>query len=81
MVSFAGKGFVPETTIDPNMVRFSIDFIQSDMKGEFVVSNFDQFFKCVIYVFTYSFRISDVVKSEVNGHKFSFRLKTYSQKC
>jgi hypothetical protein len=41
MISFAGKGLVTVTAVDAYMVRFIIGFIQRDMKGKFVISNFD----------------------------------------
>ncbi len=41
MNSFAGNGFVTVTAVDAHTVRFMIDFVQGDMKGKFVISNFD----------------------------------------
>ena len=41
MIGFAGKLLAFVTAIDAHMVRQIIDFVQVDMKGKFIICNFD----------------------------------------
>ena len=55
MVGFAGKLLASVTAIDANMIRFIRNFVQFNVKRIFIVSNFYQFFKSLMYVLGNSF--------------------------
>ena len=55
MVSLAGKMFAFVTAVYAYMISFLSNFIKIYMKRIFIVSNFDQFFKNMVYMFGNSF--------------------------
>jgi hypothetical protein len=55
MVGFAGKLLAFVTAIDAHMIRFICNFVQFNVKSIFIVSNFYQFFKSLMYVLGNSF--------------------------
>ena len=50
MVGFAGKLLASVTAINAHMIRFICNFVQFNVKRKFIVSNFYQFFKSLMYV-------------------------------
>ena len=55
MIGVAGKSLASVTAIDANMIRFICNFVQFNVKRIFMVRNFYQFFKSVMYVLGNSF--------------------------
>ena len=55
MIGFAGKLLASVTAIDAHMIRFICNFVQFNVKSIFIVSNFYQFFKSLMYVLGNSF--------------------------